>query len=317
MSHEVETMAYAGETPWHGLGESVSNELTPAQMMKKAGCDWQVEKRPMTFMSNGQMKVVPGKKALVRSSDDKLLDVVGDDWNPIQNSDAFEFFSEYVLAGDMEMHTAGSLKEGRNVWALAKVKDSFTILGDDRVDSYLLFSNPHQYGKAIDIRFTPIRVVCNNTLTLSLGSASKNGVKLGHRSTFNADMVKETLGLAHEKFAKYKEMAEFLASKKFTMDSLIKYYNEVFPFTHKGNSSVDKVSDLSKTAQEAFAVLETQPGARFGEGTWWQALNSVTYLTDHKMGRAADTRLQSAWFGQNQARKIKAVNKAVDYATVA
>lgn len=317
MAHEVETMAYAGELPWHGLGEKVSNDLSPAQIMKKAGCDWEVEKRPMTYVANGQMKMVTGKKALVRSSDDSLLDVVGDDWNPIQNKDAFEFFSEYVMAGDMEMHTAGSLKEGRNVWALAKIKDSFTILGDDQVDSYLLFSNPHQYGRAIDIRFTPIRVVCNNTLTLSLESKSVNSVKVGHRSTFDPNVVKQTLGIAHEKFAKYKEMAEFLASKRFTADSLIKYYNEVFPFTHKAAQSVDKVEHLSKTAKEAFAVLETQPGARFGEGTWWQALNSVTYLTDHKLGRSNDSRLQSAWFGINQARKLKAVNKAVEYATAA
>jgi phage/plasmid-like protein (TIGR03299 family) len=318
MSHEVETMAYAGATPWHGLGEQVSNDLSPAQMMEKAGCAWDVEKRPMTYMVNGnRMKIVPGKKALVRSSDDLLLDVVGDDWNPVQNKDAFNFFSEFVMAGDMEMHTAGSLKEGRNVWALAKIKDSFTILGEDQVDSYLLFSNPHQYGRAIDIRFTPIRVVCNNTLTLSLESKAMNSVKVGHRSVFDPNMVKEALGIASEKFAKYKEMAEFLASKRFTADSLIQYYNEVFPFTHKAAQSVDSVQHLSKTAKEAFAVLETQPGARFGEGTWWQALNSVTYLTDHKLGRSNDSRLQSAWFGINQARKLKAVNKAVEYATAA
>ena len=314
MAHEVETMAYAGELPWHGLGEKVSNDLSPSQMMKKAGCDWAVEKQDM-FLANGA--TVTGKKALVRSTDSKILDVVGDDWNPIQNIDAFEFFSEYVMAGDMEMHTAGSLKEGRNVWALAKIKESFTILGDDQVDSYLLFSNPHQYGRAIDIRFTPIRVVCNNTLTLSLESKSVNSVKVGHRSQFDANMVKQTLGIAHEKFAKYKEMAEFLASKKFTADSLVQYYNEVFPFTHKPNGKIEKFQDLSKTAKEAYAVLETQPGARMGEGTWWQALNSVTYLTDHVLGRSQDSRLQSAWFGINQARKVKAVNKAVDYAVAA
>ncbi len=82
----------------------------------------------------------------------KILTNVGGDWNPVQNADAFEFFSEYVLAGDMEMNTAGSLKGGRNVFALAKVKESFDILGSDQVDSYLLFSNPHEYGKAVDVQ---------------------------------------------------------------------------------------------------------------------------------------------------------------------
>ena len=159
MSHEVEMvdgvaqMAYAGDTPWHGLGTKVAADLSPQQIMQQAGLDWTVEKETMTTASGVEIE---GKKALVRSADNKVLDVVGDNWNPVQNSEAFEFFSEYCLAGDMEMHTAGSLKGGQMVWALAKIKESFDILGGDQVDSYLLFSNPHKYGKAIDVRFTPI-----------------------------------------------------------------------------------------------------------------------------------------------------------------
>ena len=319
MAHEVETMAYAGQVPWHGLGVKVSNELTPAQMMDKAGLDWEVTKEDLRVVSGMKSQIVPGKKALVRSSDDTILDIIGNDWNPVQNQDAFEFFNEYVLAGDMEMETAGSLKGGRNVFALAKVKESFSILGDDQVDSYLLFSNPHEYGKAIDIRFTPIRVVCNNTLTFSLASASKNFVKLNHRTAFDADMVKQQMGLASEKFAMYKDMAEFLSTKKFSVDTLIQYYNEVFPHTYANSRSktVEKADDLTKNGKKALEVLHTQPGAEFGEGTWWQALNSVTYLTDHVMGKNAESRVQSAWFGQNQSRKLKAVNKAVEYATAA
>mgnify|MGYP003624509028 FL=1 len=319
MSHEVEMidgqaqMAYAGELPWHGLGTKVASDLAPSQIMQQAGLDWSVEKETMTTASGVE---IVGKKALVRSSDNKVLDVVGDNWNPVQNSEAFEFFSEYCLAGDMEMHTAGSLKGGQMVWALAKVKESFDILGGDQVDSYLLFSNPHKYGKAIDVRFTPIRVVCNNTLSMSLGQNVANSVSLNHRTAFNPESVKQTMGIAHEKFAQYKETCEFLASKKFNMNSLIQYYNEVFPRTYQGKQEVNvkEYNDLTNNAQKAFSFLETQPGAKFGEGSWWSALNSVTYLTDHKMGREADSRLTSAWFGANQTRKVKAVEKAVEFA---
>jgi len=322
MSHEVEMvngvaqMAYAGETPWHGLGTKVAPDLSPIQIMSKAGLDWSVEKETMTTASGVEIE---GKKALVRSSDNKVLDVVGDNWNPVQNSDAFEFFSEYTLAGDMEMHTAGSLKGGQMVWALAKVKESFDILGGDQVDSYLLFSNPHKYGKAIDVRFTPIRVVCNNTLSMSLGQNVANSVTLNHRNEFNPAMVKEQMGIASEKFAKYKEMAEFLSTKKFSMNSLVQYYNEVFPRTYQGKKDVQvkTFADLSSNGQKAYSYLETQPGAQYGEGSWWQALNSVTYLTDHKMGREVDSRLTSAWFGANQTRKIRAVEKAVELAVAA
>jgi len=322
MSHEVEMvdgvaqMAYAGETPWHGLGTKVAPDLSPIQIMSKAGLDWSVEKETMTTASGTEIQ---GKKALVRSSDSKVLDIVGDNWNPVQNEEAFEFFSEYTLAGDMEMHTAGSLKGGQMVWALAKVKESFDILGGDQVDSYLLFSNPHKYGKAIDVRFTPIRVVCNNTLSMSLGENVANSVTLNHRNEFNPAMVKEQMGIASEKFAKYKEMAEFLSTKRFSMDSLVQYYNEVFPRTYKGKKDIQvkDFADLSSNGQKAYSFLETQPGANYGEGSWWQALNSVTYLTDHKMGRETDSRLTSAWFGANQTRKIRAVEKAVEFAVAA
>ena len=320
MAHQVETMAYAGEVPWHGLGVPVSDDLTPQQIQTKAGLDWEVEKRDVFVKTDNGIDVrIPGKKALTRSSDDRVFDIVGDDWNPIQNDEAFAFFNEYIAAGDMTMETAGALNDGRRVFALAKVKDSFSILGDDRVDSYLLFSNPHEYGRAIDIRFTPIRVVCNNTLTFSLQSASKNFVKLNHRTLFDADLVKQQMGLASEKFAMYKDMAEFLSTRKFTVENLIKYYNDVFPHTYaKGKlKEIKSKEDLSLNAKTAFEVLETQPGAQYGEGTWWSALNSVTYMTDHTMGRNAQSRLTSAWFGQNGRRKVRAVNKAVEYATAA
>ena len=136
----VETMAYAGEVPWHGLGVPVSNDLTPAQMMQKAGLDWTVNEVESYVRWEGK-ELPTGLKSLVRSSDGKILTNVGENWNPCQNETAFEFFHEYVMAGDMEMNTAGSLRGGQMVWALAKVKDSFELFGGDQIDSYLLFSN--------------------------------------------------------------------------------------------------------------------------------------------------------------------------------
>jgi len=320
MSHEIEMingeaqMAYAGNLPWHGLGTSVSNDLTPQQMMKKAGVDWRVQEVESFINFNDEM-VPTGQKSLVRETDGKILTNVGKDWHPVQNEQAFEFFNEYVLAGDMEMHTAGSLKGGNYVWALAKVKESFDLFGGDQVDSYMLFSNPHVYGKSIDIRFTPIRVVCNNTLTFAINSQSQRAVKVGHRTAFNADNVKTTMGIAHEKFAKYKEMAQFLGQKRFSVDTLMQYYNEVFPLT-SGQSKQEQVNvdTVSRMAKQAYSVLDTQPGAEFAAGSWWQAFNSVTYVTDHLQGRNSDNRLHSQWFGQNQLRKVKAAEKAVEFA---
>ena len=317
MAHMIETMAYAGELPWHGLGTKVSNDLTPVQMMQKAGVDWKVHEVESFIEFDGK-KMKTGQKSLVRETDGKILTNVGENWHSLQNEQAFEFFNEYVLAGDMEMHTAGSLKDGQYVWALAKVNESFDLFGGDQVDSYFLFSNPHVYGKSIDVRFTPIRVVCNNTLTFALDSQADRAVKIGHRSEFDADSVKTTLGIAHEKFAKYKEMAEFLGSKRFSVELLLQYYNEVFPLTSGQDKQKEITKDtISRMAAQSLDVLETQPGAEFAEGTWWQAFNSVTFVTDHIQGRNADNRLHSQWFGNNQLRKIKAAEKAVEFALAA
>ena len=318
MAHNVETMAYAGEVPWHGLGVPVSNDLTPAQMMKKAGLDWTVEQID-SYVQVGDKKVPTGMKALVRSSDNKVLTNIGQVWNPVQNEDAFNFFSEYVLKGDMEMHTAGSLKGGQLVWALAKVKESFDLFGGDTVESYLLFSNPHKYGFSIDVRFTPIRVVCNNTLSLSLEAKAERSVKVGHRTEFNADEVKKALGIASAKLSQYKEMAEFLGSKRYNIDNLIEYYNTVFPRTadKRVQNQELSVETLSKNAKAAFDAIELQPGAKYAEGSWWQAFNSVTYVTDHLQGRNPDNRLYSSWFGGNQIRKRDALKTALEFAEVA
>jgi len=318
MAHLVETIAYAGSVPWHGLGTPVSNDLTPAQMQQKAGLDWNVREVESYIEFDGR-KMPTGQKSLVRETDGRILTNVGENWNPVQNSDAFEFFSEYVLAGDMEMHTAGSLKNGQMVWALAKVKDSFELFKGDQVDSYLLFSNPHQYGKSIDIRFTPIRVVCNNTLTFSLDQKAERSVKVGHRAEFDPFSVKEQLGIATTKLNTYKEMAQFLGSKRYTQDNVIEFFNTVFPRTadKRVQGKALDVHTLSRNAKFCYDALEVQPGAQYAEGSWWQAFNAVTFVTDHVQGRNSDNRLYSNWFGNNELRKRNALKKAIEMAEAA
>lgn len=318
MAHELEFVngqachAYVGDLPWHGHGTKVPADLTPEQMLQAAGLDWTVEAIP-AFAEIGGKKVDVGHSALVRSNDNKVLDVITNDWNPMQNHDAFEFFNDFVGAGDASMHTAGSLKGGKIVWALAKVNESFELFGGrDQVDNYLLFTNPHQYGQSIDVRMTPIRVVCNNTLTLSLNSQSKSMVKVSHRREFDADLVKETLGVAKEKLEKYKEVAQFLSQKRFNDENIVEYFKRVFPVI---TTKADSQKEFSKSAKAAIEEhLYGQPGAEFGEGTWWQAFNTTTYMLDHIVGRSVDSRLTSSWYGANKNLKIMALETAVEMA---
>ena len=200
-----------------------------------------------------------------------LFRSVSDDWNPVQNAEAFDFFNEFVAAGDMEMHTAGSLKDGQIVWGLAKVKESFELFKGDRIDSYLLFSNFHKYGFSTDVRFTPIRVVCNNTLTLSLNSSVERMAKISHRKVFKPESVKEMLGIATDKLTKYKEMASFLGSKKAKDEDIVEYFTRIFPVSGAARSK-----QISKSAEMAMSVLHTQPGHEYAEGSWWPVYNSIT-----------------------------------------
>jgi len=315
MAHNLEIvngvaqMAYrlSKGRPWHGLGTPVSDDMTPEQMMIAAGLDWNVQKVDSFIEFNGN-RVPTGQQSLVRETDGKILTHVGPGWNPVQNSDAFEFFADFVSNGDMTMDTAGSLKDGRIVWALADVRDGFTIFNGDEVRGYLLFSNPHQYGKSIDIKFVMERVVCNNTLAVALNEKGQPSVRVNHRSQFNADRVKEILGLGHNKVEKFKEAAEFLGSKNYIKSDLENYFGEVF------GRSTREDKTLTRTAERALELVENQPGADFRPGSMWNMYNAVTYMVDHELGRSADSRMASAWFGGNAKRKVDALDIALEMA---
>lgn len=305
-------MAYrlSAGVPWHGLGVPVGDDMTPEEMMNAAGLNWTVSKAD-TFVDFNGKQIKTGTQALIRDSDGKILTQVGPGWNPVQNKDAFDFFTDFVEKGDMVMDTAGSLKDGRIVWALADVRDGFTLFGGDEVKGYLLFSNPHLYGKSIDVKFVLTRVVCNNTIAVALNEKGQPSVRVNHRSQFDAERVKEILGLSHRKVETFKEAAEFLGSKQCNVIQLKDYFGKVF------GKSTKEDKDLSRTAEEAMSLVEVQPGAEFKKGSFWQAFNTVTYMHSHKLGRSNDTRLQSNWYGANGKKNLMALDLAISMASAA
>jgi phage/plasmid-like protein (TIGR03299 family) len=321
MAAEVESMAYVGQVPWHKSGFHVTNEMTLEEFQDVSGTNWTVEKVPSFILING-VYVPNGSGSLIRNSDNKILTnlPVLDTWNPVQNKEGFEFFRDAIQKLGWKVETAGSLKGGQRVWVLVKLPESFAILkGKDQTDLYFLFTISHKYGEAIDIRLTMIRVVCMNTLMAALRGKSEVCLTLNHRRPFDAEEAKKALGLAQQSMTEYKEAVEFLASKRFKFDDALKFYTTVFPLAAK--TVADKPANdnvqLSRAAQKAWSVLNTQPGAELGEGTYWQLFNSVTYATDHLLGRSEDTRLHSAWYGPNKAKKVVALNTALELAKAA
>lgn len=331
MSHQIEfvdgvaQIAYAGETPWHGYGKRVSPNLTPAELLCEAGLDWQVKLVPLSARYKGT-HIATDKKALVRLPNGRhikkptVFTVTGEDWCPIQNEEAFDFFTNLCEEGDLEMHTAGSLRGGKMVWALAKAKESFTLFKKDRTDTFFLFANPHEYGRSAMLLTTAIRVVCNNTITMALNEGGDISVRVQHRKPFDKEEVAAMLGIARRQMKDYEEKARFLATKKAEPEVVEAFIDEVFP-------SYKKVREgKSRQTKIALAAYEQQPGAEFGAGTFWQAYNAVTFTVDHLLGldrendeegEAGDRRLFNAWFADGARRKAFALDRAVELAKAA
>lgn len=253
-------------------------------------------------------------QALVRSSDGKILDEVTEDWNPVQNQEAMEFFNEFIAAGDMEMETVGSLKGGQIIWGLAKIKDSFELFKGDRTDSYLLFSNFHKYGHSTTVMLTPIRVVCNNTLTMALGSKVDEMFKFSHRSKFDPEVAKLVLGVSKKKLAEYKDKAAFLGSKKAKNEDIVEYLKRLMPSALTDTKGKKPEDTLARNARKAYDYIDVQPGHQYAAGSWWQPFNAVTYFLDHEISRTGEQRLKQAWYGTHRTMKLKALDLATEFA---
>ena len=164
----VESIFSVRETPWHGLGVIVEDAPTSEDAIKCAGLDWEVLQKKV-YTEDGAR--VNGVYANVRSSDNKPLGVVGDRYKIVQNIDAFKF-TDTLLGEGVTYETAGSLKDGRVIWLLAKLPNKYDILGD-KVEPYIVFTNTHDGSGAVKVAMTPVRVVCNNTLNFALKTAKR------------------------------------------------------------------------------------------------------------------------------------------------
>jgi phage/plasmid-like protein (TIGR03299 family) len=338
MAHLVETMAYAGEVPWHGLGNRVNSGMTPEEMMVAAGLDWSVSKRPAYVptvahvenlydpVATAPVMLVNDNHFIVRDTDNAVLSVCGSTYVPFQNADTMGFFKKFTDAGHMDMDTAGSLKGGKEVWGLAKIRKGFKLAGGDEVEGYLMLNNSHVPGKALTIQFTAVRVVCWNTLSQALrdGASHGKGFKVPHMQMFDAEVklaAEQALGISTEQIDTFKAQAEFLASRPAKKFDVANWIAEICqPQLLIERAKADNQSALppveeqfARTAQGVWDAIETSPGAELksARGTWWGALNGLTYAVDHKKGGNA---LHSAWFGAGSALKREGLTKALEYA---
>jgi phage/plasmid-like protein (TIGR03299 family) len=252
---------------------------------------------------------VPGFYALTRNTDGRILDVVGNRYHPIQNDEAFEFFTDFVEAGDATMETAGSLRGGQYVWGLANLNKSFTLPGKDRVNGYLLVGVPHEQGKSLIIRSTSVRVVCNNTLTMALRESVPE-FRMAHRRAFDETMIahaREVLGLARDQISEFEENARTLKGINLAIDEVLRIVVPIMsPKTTKAQltAMVEEGPDsYSPRIAQVMGAYHNAPGAQPGNA--WGALNAITYYADHMASRTDDQRLTNAWFGKTARQKTR------------
>lgn len=326
--HAVESMAYAREKPWHGLGKEVPSDLTTAQMLKAAGLDWRVKKEPVFLAGKdgAQGERVKGQYALIRTSDGTALSAVGENYKPTQNEEVLDFFRSFVEAGDADLETAGSLQDGKYVWCLARLKCDFSLPGGDDVHNYLLFCNPHAYGYGRVLKYTSVRVVCWNTLALGLGEkimdsqGKTTSYRIPHSIEFDSKVAaaaKKTLGLARQQSKAFEEAARLLAKKRCSKENMEEFFCRVLghdPSTArvKLDGSRREPTTLAKV-RNAYVKAPGQD-LKSAKGTYWGALNAVTYVIDHEIGRTRDGAMTNSWMGYTGDTKKQAFALALEMA---
>lgn len=331
MAHELTitngaaSMMYVEEEPWHGLGTRLDKPATSAQAIKAAKLDWEVEKAPL---SAGGLPVKDrfGVVKYLKGKQDKVLGIVGRDYTPLQNTEAFEFFDSIVGGKAAIYHTAGSLDDDKRVWILAKMPDSIRVVGDDITDKYLLLSNSYDGTSGVRVMFTPVRVVCQNTLTL----AQYNGgfLSVPHRRGVKERLAatKGLLGIINNEFKEIERRFQRFAAIKMNSKRLNIFLEALFPYPDQGPPfSLERQAmryerlatqaDTDRKWSEYFFVEGKGIKGTAAAGTLWAALNGVTEYVDHRVIlKTAGKRLSSVWFGRDATIKRRAYAIATDKA---
>lgn len=318
MSHEVEQMMYVGATPWHGLGNRIERELDLSRKadlqraLEAAGLDWQVDGLPMQmpFINKAgalEMRDVEGWRAYVRNTDSKVMTCRSEGFTPFQNRELFELLAD-VTNGKAFLHTAGSLRGGKKVWALLKAGEiEIASRKDDRSEQFLLLSNGHDGTAALKVLWTAVRVVCANTEAAALSDFSKelkNGNAYTARHTGSikakADDIRNALGILETQVVAYEAFANSLAECAMNGTAMDYFAHRLFPdpIAKEGEEVGQRALDnAAKRRDELTSLFEGGMG-NLGRSAW-DAYNALTQWTTHLAGSSADNRLHSAWLGAN------------------
>jgi phage/plasmid-like protein (TIGR03299 family) len=315
MAHLIENMAYVGQTPWHGLGNQLTTKQPIEVWAQQAGMDWNILETPVRYIAGGkdylgELKGFAERNVLYRSDTFAPLSVVGQRYKVVQPREILEFYRDLTEISGFELETAGVLKGGKKIWALAKTGQTTVLKGNDVTNGYVLLATACDGSMATTAQFTSVRVVCNNTLAIALDGCS-GAVKVPHSTTFDAQAVKQQLGISVSTWDNFMYSMRTLSDRKVNSRGAQSYFQRVFMDDNKlavsksTNRNIAKVMDLFD-GQGRGSDLSSAKGTAFG------LLNAVTEYVDHqRTAKNTDYRLDSAWFGQGANIKQKALEEAL------
>lgn len=342
MAHLVETMAFVGDTPWHGLGNPLSPNQPIEVWAQQAGMDWRIESSNVSYMAKnerGQNILMPyeEQRVLYRSDTNAPLSVVSQRFQEVQPQEILEFYRDLTEQSGFELETAGVLKGGRKFWALARTGQSVALKGRDVSNGYILLATACDGTLATMAQFTSIRVVCNNTLAIALKGQNSNAgvVKVPHSTKFDAEKVKQQLGISVRTWDEHMYEMKQLSQRKVTQreaavyfdavfnnttmsiteqdDNIIQFYRDVA--TQAQINSKEKPEPNAKSMNKAMEMFNGQGrGASLSSAkdTAYGLLCSMTEFIDHeRRATSRDHRLDSAWFGAGAAIKQRALEQAL------
>lgn len=326
MSHNFETGFLVQKPAWHGLGVLLADApRTAADAIVSAGLDWPVFKTPLEAIvqdnNSWHALSVPRHFAVVRkvtqadtTTTYQTLGVVGEQYHPVQNISAFEFFDRIVDTGLVDYDTAGSLRGGRTVWVLARLNGALRIAGDDVVQKFLLLSNSHDGSSPVRIMLSSVRVVCSNTLAMATARADKHKrISIRHTagSVARIQDIGEYLAGVNAQFEQSAELYRYLAQRSINAFQLREYLTQLFPDPEEG-----ALRNRAKATREKItALFENGRGTDITAPNFWRAMNAVSEFVDHsRNANNPDVRMYSAWFGQGMQVKETALQLAVQVA---
>jgi phage/plasmid-like protein (TIGR03299 family) len=323
MAHELDfstgqaAIAYTGRVPWHGYGEPMQDNLPLDVWRQMAGLNWDVEEKPVFYRADDErglgqtwLSEIPKKKVLIRSDTQDPLAIVSDRYKVVQPKQVLDFFESVIKENGFKMSTAGALRDGKRVWAMADTGEGFQIENGDRVGAHLLLATSYDGTFATTAQFTSIRVVCNNTLGFSLNRGGEGGiVRIPHTSDFNQWDIKADLGF-DSSWSNFKKNIFELSQHTVTKREALNYFLTVMGVTEEEAADGKQLSNVKKL----ISLYESGPGSKLpsSQNTLWGALNAVTFMVDHcRAAKNTGNRFDSASFGGGANLKREAFKEAV------